>query len=89
MATIKQIRDAMHRQPFRPFRIKLVDGTGYEVKHPDFIATPPGARAREVVFYVDGATPEDYESHWIDLGLVVEVIVPGAEPAPSTSVRES
>jgi len=29
MATMDQVRRAMHRQPFRPFLIKLVEGTSW------------------------------------------------------------
>jgi hypothetical protein len=81
MATIDRIRDAMHAQPFRPFDIKLVDGKHYTVKHPDYIAVPPGNHPREVTFYAEGIQAEDYETHWINLGLIVEVIVPSAPAA--------
>ncbi|MFI5456303.1 MAG: hypothetical protein ACHRXM_12720 [Isosphaerales bacterium] len=37
MATLDKIRDAMRAQPFRPFDLKLVDGTRHAVKHPDYI----------------------------------------------------
>ena len=36
--TIRQVQEAMHRQPFRPFAVRLADGRSFEVKHPDFIA---------------------------------------------------
>jgi hypothetical protein len=32
------IREALHRQPFEPFRISLVDGRELPVPHPDFVA---------------------------------------------------
>jgi hypothetical protein len=81
MRGVEQIRQAMHRQPFRPFGLRLVDGSVCMVQHPDFIAVPPGNRPREVAFFVQGGNGSDgYETHWIDLGLIVSVIVPG-EPA--------
>jgi len=79
MATLDKVRMAMHAQPFRPFILRLVDGTSYVVRHPDFIAIPPPSRGREVTFYADGdgSGAEEYSTHWIDLGLVSEVIVTG------------
>jgi hypothetical protein len=32
MATLNQVRHAMHAQPFQPFAIKLADGRTYVVK---------------------------------------------------------
>ena len=81
MAALDQVRMAMHAQPFRPFTLRLVDGTSYVVTHPDFIAIPPTQRGREVTFYAaaNGSGPEEYTTHWIDLGLVMEVIVPSEQ----------
>jgi hypothetical protein len=82
MATTEQIRGAMHRQPFVPFTLRLVDGTSYVIKHPDFIAVPPTLRGREATFYAEGSAggSADYTTQLIDLGLVLEVIVPGDLP---------
>jgi len=35
------IREALHTQPFEPFTIRLVDGRGLPVPHPDFVAVGP------------------------------------------------
>jgi hypothetical protein len=32
------IREALHKQPFRPFTIRLADGRELRVPHPDFVA---------------------------------------------------
>jgi hypothetical protein len=92
MRTADQIRTAMHAQPFRPFLLKLVDGSTCMVQHPDFIAVPPGRHPREVAFFVEAAPGQGdgYETYWIDLGLVLAVIVPG-EPAvaPATGQAEA
>ena len=78
MATLNQVRQAMHAQPFRPFALQLANGKNYEVKHPDFLALPPTPRGRELVFWVDD------EMHLIDLALVLEVVMSaGAGPAPA------
>ncbi len=73
----------MHTQPFRPFAIKLVDGTVYSVKHHNWLVIPPVQRPREVWYFVatDPGSEED-ETHWIDLARISEVIVP---PAASSS----
>jgi hypothetical protein len=89
MAHADSIRRAMHSQPFRPFLLKLVDGSVHTVRHPDYIAISPGRRPREITFYVDkGGESEgadDFETHWIDLALVMEVIVPGGSAVIATS----
>jgi hypothetical protein len=79
MASMDQVRRAMHRQPFLPFLIKLVNGTTYQVKHPDFVAL---THRRELVFVSD-----DDGLHEIDLALVAEIETPGAaaQPAPPGS----
>jgi hypothetical protein len=89
MRSVDQIRHAMHAQPFRPFSLKLVDGSVCTVEHPDFIAVPPGERPREIAFFTEARNrPGGYEAHWIDLGLIVSVIVavePVESPAGSTA----
>ena len=76
MATIGQVRDAMHTQPFRAFTVKLVDGQSYTVKHPDFISVPTFTRGRDVVIH------DDKGAHLIDLNLIVEVHIPEAPATP-------
>jgi len=41
------IRNALHRQPFQPFSIRLADGRSVPVGHPDFVAV--GTRRAIVV----------------------------------------
>jgi hypothetical protein len=75
MASTDQVRRAMHRQPFLPFLIKLVNGTTYQVKHPDFVAV---THRRELVFV------SDHDGlHEIDLGLVAGIETPGAAAQPA------
>ncbi|MGO9470311.1 MAG: hypothetical protein ACLQIB_05205 [Isosphaeraceae bacterium] len=83
MATLNQIRAAMHAQPFRPFAIQMADGRTYVVRHPDFVAIPQTVRGREIVFFGEGEDPETPPIHHIDLGLVLEIIVPAPAPAPA------
>jgi len=35
------IREALHRQPFEPFRLRLADGRALAVPHRDFVALHP------------------------------------------------
>jgi hypothetical protein len=35
---IKSVREALHKQPFEPFAIRLTDGRSLPVAHPDFVA---------------------------------------------------
>jgi hypothetical protein len=85
MNSVEQIRRAMHAQPFRPFSLRLVDGSSFVVEHPDFIAVPPGRRPRDIAcFASSGNGSDEYVTHWIDLGLVLAVVVPGdAMPMPT------
>jgi hypothetical protein len=75
MATIQQIRDAMHRQPFLGFTLHLTDGKSFRVKHPDFISVSDENRGRGVVIHEQGS------AHLIDILHVVRVKQP---PAPQT-----
>jgi hypothetical protein len=77
MATVEQIREAMHRAPFLGFDIRLVDGRSYYVRHPDFLAVPPNARGRDMIVHDDAG-----RTHRIDLLLVVEIEEP---PAPGAA----
>jgi hypothetical protein len=32
-----ELRDAVKRQPFQPFRLVMTDGEGYDIRHPDLL----------------------------------------------------
>ncbi len=81
MALVDEIRQAKNAQPFRPFSLRLTDGTTYKVKHPDYLSVPPVPRPREVIFYSPGED-QDYRSHWIQIGLILELIVPSETDTP-------
>jgi hypothetical protein len=79
MASINQVRDAMHTQPFRPFTVYLADGRSYLVRHPDFIAYSPSNRELTV--------HDEQGGHLIDMRTVVELLNPSApvsESGPGT-----
>ncbi|MFI5457437.1 MAG: hypothetical protein ACHRXM_18495 [Isosphaerales bacterium] len=88
MAMIDRIRQAAHAQPFRPFALRMVDGREYLVEHPDFLTIPPMKRPREVYFYTfDQHEPDDYTTHWINIGLVKAVAFPGGREAVQTEAN--
>lgn len=77
MATRQQVREAMHRQPFKGFTIRLTDGRSFFVRHPDFVSVPETDRGRDLVVHDQG-------THRIDLLHVVEVEEPDiAAPSPA------
>jgi hypothetical protein len=61
---IAGVREALHRQPFEPFNIRLADGRSLPVPHPDFVALTP----RRVIV---GA--EDYSWSIIEPLLIVSL----------------
>lgn len=73
---IAGIREAITRQPFKPFDLRLADGRALLVRHPDFIAISPNNR-RIAVF----APPDDAMS--IIEPLLVVSIDYAAEPTPN------
>jgi hypothetical protein len=79
MATADTIRQVAKAQPFQAFTMRLIDGTEYEVSHPDFISVPPAPRAREILYYLAvSGDSERFQMRWIDVGLISEVIVPSS-----------
>jgi hypothetical protein len=49
---IEGIRQALHRQPFEPFTMRLADGRALPVPHSDFVAVAP---RRIIVLAEDGS----------------------------------
>ena len=80
---VDQIRDALTRQPFEPFDLRLVDGRSFTIHHTDYLAVPPVKRPRDVVVFTPRSEDPDegYRSHYIDLNLIVELTVPAAAEA--------
>jgi hypothetical protein len=46
------VREALHKQPFERFAIRLADGRALAVPHPDFVALTP---RRVIVVAEDGS----------------------------------
>lgn len=65
------VRDAVNREPFRPFVLRLADGRAVPVRHPDFVALTP--RLAVVGF-------EDNTVSIIEPLLIVSIdLLPGSE----------
>jgi hypothetical protein len=79
LAQLDRIRDALSRKPFQPFMIKMADGTTCTVRGRDWLSIPPVRRVREVAFYSlpEGGADDEFQTHWLNLALIFEVIVPG------------
>jgi hypothetical protein len=73
--TLNQLRQALARQPFRPFTLVLADGRSFVISHPEFMAVAPNGR--EVTLY-----EEDSTQHFLDTILIAQLIIP-PEPALS------
>ena len=46
---LEELFDLIHSIPFQPFVIRMADGNGYSVRHPDFIAYQRGGPIALVV----------------------------------------
>ena len=64
---LQELLNARRRRPFAPFRIHLMDGSSYEVRHPDLVM--PGARS-VAVGLPGGTLPEGVYERIIILALV-------------------
>ncbi len=84
MADVLNIRDALRAQPFEPFDLKTVDGTCFTIRHPDFLVIPPmPPRPRAIMVFTPGdVIPGSWRTHWVDLNLIVDVVIPSQAAAP-------
>lgn len=78
----ERIREALKRQPFEPFDVRLADGRRFTIPHPDYITMPPGGRISHVVIYTTGedVAEGNYRSHWIEPNLIAELTIPSDAP---------
>jgi hypothetical protein len=71
---LDRVREARRQQPFRPFWLRLVNGSSYLVKHREFVALPQTQRKRDIVYYGEDGV------HIVDLALIQELDL-AEEPA--------
>ena len=76
--TVEQLRNLHQAQPFRPFAIRMVNGTSYHVPHSEFLSQSPSGRTI-IVHH-----PDDTFSV-IDLLLATELKVDGSPTAAQPS----
>ncbi len=76
----EEIRNRLRRQPFEPFRVRMADGTIYEVRHPEFASV---ARRSLHVAVPQGTEEAD---HHVDLNLATVTAIEPLDPtAPGSS----
>lgn len=74
--TFEQLRTGHQTRPFRPFVMRLADGSRLKVPHPEFLAYTPKGRTA-VVMRLD----ETFEI--VDLMLVTTLEIIDGKPRPS------
>ncbi len=73
---VNAIREALHRQPFQPFALRLADGRALSVPHRDFVAISP----RRVVVI----NPQDESTSLLEPLLIVSLeFVPSGPSSPT------
>ena len=60
------IQSTLHAQPFKPFLLRLTDGTLVPVPHPDFMVLSQGGRTAII-------TTKGEKSSIVDIGLVTTI----------------
>jgi hypothetical protein len=76
---LNTIREALHRQPFQPFSLRLADGRSLEVPHPDFMAM-----TKRIVIVV----AEDNSWKAVDPILIVSLGVDPSSPSSNGAGRK-
>ena len=80
--TQEDLRDAVRRQPFEPFRIVLTTGDTYDIRHPDLVMV--GRRAAIIGITKDPAATAFERTIKVDLLHVVGIEDLPVQP-PSTN----
>ena len=62
-----KIVEYLSAEPFRPFRIKMVSGQLYEIRHPEMILIG----RTSVRVYKPSESDPDGPSHWLDVSLTL------------------
>ena len=51
--TTEAIKDAIQRRPFRPFSVRLADGSEIQIQNQDYVALHPAGKTF-IIFETDG-----------------------------------
>jgi hypothetical protein len=78
-----ELRDAIKRQPFQPFRLVMTDGMGYDIRHPDLL----WVGLRTVYVGLTGQPGQTFfeRSVYVDLSHVIRLEPLEAAAAPPTN----
>lgn len=72
--TTEKLREVHLARPFRPFTIRMGDGSSYRVQHPEWLAYAKGSRTAVLC-------EPDESMHVLDLLLLTAIDVDGAPAA--------
>jgi len=61
---LTELRGALHRTPFKPFKISMADGREYPVPHRDFLLVHPAGRSAII------ATMDDEFFEIVDIAMI-------------------
>ena len=76
---VKQLRDTIQAQPFRPFSLILANGERLRVRHPDWIFLVPEGRT---VMWIDQGERFKLLDAGLLLGVEVDDPLPAGTPTP-------
>jgi hypothetical protein len=77
--SLDEVLQMARRQPFRPFRLYVSDGSAYEVRHPDLLM--PGARSVIVGVALDPG--QTYYDRHVVIDLIHITRLEPMEPQPA------
>jgi hypothetical protein len=80
MMNIRKITDYITAQPFRPFRIKMVSGRSFDIRHPEMILV--GVNSAKIY----SAKPDDPDGpeFWTDASLMLMETIEPVESQTTT-----
>jgi hypothetical protein len=76
-----ELRDALRRTPFEPFRLVMTDGTGFEIRHPDLLLVGQ----RSAVVGLTGDPAQTYYERTMKVDLLHVIRLEPVESQPPAS----
>ena len=85
--TLQDLRDALHQEPFTPFRLFVSGGATFEIRHPELCV--PGLRSAFIGFPAQGQAELAYDRYTIvDLRNIIR-LEPLEQPATQKKKKVS
>ncbi len=81
----EELRDALHKRPFEPFRLVMTDGQGYEIRHPDLL----WVGRRSAMVGLTGQPGQTFYERAVHVDLLHVIRLEPLEAAPSPPQREA